>query len=87
MEREAERARSFYRAAWASYPPVDARSLVPAEIMGRIYFALLEEIERRRYRVLGERVTLARSPQGRGRPRMLAARPLRPRRVTPGRRR
>jgi phytoene synthase len=58
MEREAERARSFYRAAWASYPPVDARSLVPAEIMGRIYFALLQEIERRRYRVLGERVTL-----------------------------
>ena len=58
MEREAERARSFYRAAWASYPPADARSLVPAEIMGRIYFALLQEIERRRYRVLGGRVAL-----------------------------
>jgi phytoene synthase len=58
MEREAERARSFYRAAWASYPVADARALVPAEIMGRIYFALLEEIETRRFRVLGERITL-----------------------------
>jgi 15-cis-phytoene synthase len=59
MERQAERARSFYRAAWASYPPADARSLVPAEIMGRIYFALLQEIERRRFRVLGERITVS----------------------------
>jgi phytoene synthase len=58
MERQAERARSFYRAAWASYPAADARSLVPAEIMGRIYFALLREIERRRFRVLDGRVTL-----------------------------
>ena len=58
MQREAERARGFYRAAWASYPAVDARSLVPAEIMGRIYFALLHEIERRRFRVLDDRVTL-----------------------------
>jgi len=31
---------------------------VAAEIMGRIYFALLEEIEARRFRVFGERVTL-----------------------------
>jgi phytoene synthase len=58
MEREAERARGFYRAAWESYPVVDARSLVPAEIMGRIYFALLEEIERRRFRVFDGRVAL-----------------------------
>jgi phytoene synthase len=58
MEREAERARGYYRAAWSSYPPAAARSLVPAEIMGRIYFALLQEIERRRFRVLGERITL-----------------------------
>jgi 15-cis-phytoene synthase len=58
MECEAERARSFYRAAWASYPVADARSLVAAEIMGRIYFTLLEEIERRRFPVLRDRVTL-----------------------------
>ena len=39
----------------------DARrdvSLVPAEIMGRIYFALLEEIEARRFRVLEGRITV-----------------------------
>lgn len=58
MECQAARARGFYRAAWASYPLVDARSLVPAEIMGRIYYALLHEIERCRFRVLGSRVTL-----------------------------
>ena len=39
-------------------PSVDARSLVPAEIMGRIYFALLEEIEARRFQVFGERITV-----------------------------
>ncbi len=58
MEYQASRARTFYRAAWGSYPAADARSLVPAEIMGRIYFALLQEIERRRFRVLDGRVTL-----------------------------
>jgi len=31
---------------------------VAAEIMGRIYHALLEEIEARRFRVFGERITL-----------------------------
>ena len=58
MTHEAARARSFYADARAAYPGVDARSLVPAEIMGRIYYALLEEIEARRFRVFDERVTL-----------------------------
>jgi phytoene synthase len=58
MARQAERARGFYDAAAAAYPVVDARSLVPAEIMGRIYRALLDEIEARRFRVFGERVTV-----------------------------
>jgi len=61
MEHQAARARGFYRAAWQNYPSTDARSLVPAEIMGRIYFALLEEIEGRRFRVFDERVTLSTS--------------------------
>jgi len=59
MRHQAERARRFYRAAQASFPTVDARSLVPAEIMGRIYLALLEEIEARRFQVFGERVTVS----------------------------
>jgi 15-cis-phytoene synthase len=58
MTHEAARARGFYAAARAAFPAVDARSLVPAEIMGRIYYALLEEIEARRFRTFDERVTL-----------------------------
>ena len=59
MEHQAARARRYYRAAREAFPRADARSLVPAEIMGRIYRALLGEIEARRFRVLGERVALS----------------------------
>ncbi len=58
MAHQAARAHSFYRAAHDAFPRVDARSLVAAEIMGRIYHALLREIEDRRFPVLDERVTL-----------------------------
>ncbi|HEY7521451.1 MAG TPA: presqualene diphosphate synthase HpnD [Methylomirabilota bacterium] len=58
MAHQAARARAFYADARAAFPAADARSLVPAEIMGRIYYALLEEIEARRFRVFDERVTL-----------------------------
>ena len=58
MEHQAARARGFYAAAAAAFPAADARSLVAAEIMGRIYRALLEEIQTRRFAVFGERVTL-----------------------------
>jgi phytoene synthase len=58
MEHQAARARRFYAEARAAFPVVDARSLVPAEIMGRIYHALLDEIEARRFRVFDARVTL-----------------------------
>ena len=50
-----------------AFPAVDARSLVPAEIMGRIYRALLEEIEARRFRVFDERITVPDAAQGRHR--------------------
>jgi len=59
MAHQAGRARQHYAKAWAAFPAADARALVPAEIMGRIYFALLEEIEARRFRVFGERVALS----------------------------
>jgi phytoene synthase len=59
MAFQAARAREHYAKAWAAFPAADARSLVPAEIMGRIYFALLEEIEGRRFHVFDERVTLS----------------------------
>jgi len=58
MTHQAARARAFYADARAAFPSVDTRALVPAEIMGRIYYALLEEIEARRFRVFDARVTL-----------------------------
>jgi len=58
MAFQAARAREHYAKAWAAFPAADARTLVPAEIMGRIYFALLEEIEARHFRIFDERVTL-----------------------------
>ena len=58
MEHQAARARQFYAAAAKAYPVADARSLIAAEIMGGIYYALLEAIEARRFQVFGERITL-----------------------------
>src|SRR5262249_12476485 len=47
MRHQAERARRFYQAAHASFPAVDARSLVAAEIIGRVFLPLLAEIQAR----------------------------------------
>ena len=58
MRHQAARAREFYRRAEQSFPQADARPLVPARIMGAIYAALLDEIEARRFRVFGERITV-----------------------------
>jgi phytoene synthase len=58
MAFEAGRARGFYKEASAALPARDARRLVAAEIMGRIYFELLQAMEAREFRVFGERVTL-----------------------------
>ncbi|MFO0576580.1 MAG: presqualene diphosphate synthase HpnD [Polyangia bacterium] len=46
------RARAEYAAAAAARTRTDHRALLPAEIMGRIYFALLQEVERRGTAVL-----------------------------------
>ena len=59
MAHQAARARRFYREAREAFPRSDARSLIPAEIMGQIYWALLGRIEALRYRVLDERVTVS----------------------------
>jgi len=58
MEHEAARAHAYYERAWAALPHVDRRTLFAAEIMGRTYFALLDTIERRRFRVFGARVSV-----------------------------
>lgn len=53
---ECQRARHFYAAARQAMPPAESRKLVAAEIMGGIYFEILQRIERRGYDVFSERV-------------------------------
>jgi phytoene synthase len=60
LEFECARARDYYGRASASLPPADARSLVAAEIMGGIYFEILERIERAGYDVFSERIRVPR---------------------------
>ena len=55
---EADRARAHYAAAAAALPDRDRRSMLPAEIMGAIYRAVLEEWARRGHPVGGARVQL-----------------------------
>ena len=60
IEFECRRARSFYARAAAALPSADAGRLIAARIMGAIYFALLERIERRDHDVFSEVVRLPR---------------------------
>ena len=57
---ECERAHDYYRRAADALPPEDARSLVAAEIMGGIYFEILQRIERRGYDVFSARIRVPR---------------------------
>jgi len=56
----AERARVFYDRAALALPEVDRRALRPAEAMGRIYYALLEELRRQRFPCFERAVRLSR---------------------------
>ena len=60
LEFQAERARSYYARAAAALPPADARGLTAAEIMGRIYFAILERIESAGYDVFSRVIRIPR---------------------------
>ena len=62
LKHQAVRARDYYARAAAALPPGDARQLVAAEIMGAIYFAILEKIERTDYDVF---TAVARIPRPR----------------------
>ncbi len=54
------RARDYYDRAAAALPTGEARRLVAAEIMGAIYFAILQRIERRGYDVFSAVVRVPR---------------------------
>ena len=56
MRFQVDRARSYYEGAWAAMPKEDAKRLYAAEIMGRIYYALLKTIERNQFRVFDRRL-------------------------------
>jgi phytoene synthase len=57
---ECERAHRYYETAAAQLPRADAHSLVAAEIMGAIYFEILQRIERHGYDVFRERIRVPR---------------------------
>ena len=54
LAHECQRARHFFAAAAQAMPHHEARKLVAAEIMGRIYYDILERIEQRGYDVFSE---------------------------------
>lgn len=54
LAHECQRARHFFAAAAQAMPQQEARKLVAAEIMGGIYFEILQRIERRGYDVFTE---------------------------------
>ncbi len=58
MRTQVERARASYRDAFACLPAIDHRAQRPGLIMASIYLALLEEIERDRFKVLTQRTSL-----------------------------
>jgi phytoene synthase len=49
----ADRAKNFYRLAREALPPEDRRAMIAAELMGAVYWRLLEKLERRRFDVFG----------------------------------
>jgi phytoene synthase len=49
----ASRAKDFYRLAQTTLPPEDRKSMVAAELMGAVYWRLLQKMERGRFDVFG----------------------------------
>ena len=54
LAHQCQRARQFFTAASQAMPHHEARKLVAAEIMGGIYYAILERVEQRGYDVFTE---------------------------------
>jgi 15-cis-phytoene synthase len=62
---ECQRAREYYVRAARAMPPAATRRLVAAEIMGGIYFEILQRIERRQYDVFSEVIRVPRPARAR----------------------
>jgi phytoene synthase len=53
----AERAKGFYRQARETLPPEDRRAMAAAELMGSVYWRLLQKLEARDFNVFGPQLT------------------------------
>jgi phytoene synthase len=53
----AERAKHFYKLARETLPPEDRRAMAAAELMGSVYWRLLEKLEARAFNVFGPEPT------------------------------
>ena len=53
----AQRARDFYQQARRTLPAADRRSMVAAELMGSVYWRLLNKLEAQKFNVFGPRPT------------------------------
>lgn len=53
----AQRARHFYQLAQKTLPTDDCKSMVAAELMGSVYWRLLQKLEREKFNVFGPRPT------------------------------
>ena len=59
MRFQIQRAKSYYKKAKSLIPPEARRALVASEIMGAIYEALLETIEKQQYQVFNRKISLS----------------------------
>jgi phytoene synthase len=59
----AGRAKFFYKLARQALPVEDRRSMVDAELMGAVYWQLLQKLERQQFNVFGERMIRINRPQ------------------------
>ena len=59
----AERAKGFYQLALKTLPPADRRSMVAAELMGSVYWQLLQKLEREKFNVFGPQPVKLGKPQ------------------------
>ena len=59
----ASRAKDFYRLAQTTLPPEDRKSMVAAELMGSVYWQLLQKLEQNQFNVFSEWPIQIRRPQ------------------------
>ncbi|MGD0251341.1 MAG: presqualene diphosphate synthase HpnD [Verrucomicrobiota bacterium] len=59
----AERAKNFYRLARQTLPAEDRRAMVAAELMGSVYWQLLQKLERQQFNVFGPQSLQLAKPQ------------------------